>query len=33
MNWLYESPCARAPALMRMIHSRRNVRFLFLRSR
>src|SRR5207247_6569403 len=24
-NWLYESPFARAPALMRMIHSRRNV--------
>src|SRR5262249_57493271 len=33
MNWLYESPFARAPALMRTIHSRRNSRFLFLRSR
>src|SRR5579862_3924105 len=33
MNWLYESPCARAPALMRMIQRRRNARFLFLRSR
>ena len=33
MNWLYESPFARAPALMRMIQSRRNSRFLFLRSR
>src|SRR5918992_4839890 len=33
MNWLYESPLARAPALIRMIQRRRNVRFLFLRSR
>src|SRR5205814_5025641 len=33
MNWLYESPFSRAAALMRMIQSRRNVRFLFLRSR
>src|SRR5207253_10620682 len=32
-NWLYESPFARAAALIRMIHSRRNSRFLFLRSR
>src|SRR5581483_1016228 len=33
MNWLYERPFARAPALMRMIQSRRNVRFLTFRSR
>ena len=33
MNWLYESPFARAAALMRTIQSWRNVRFLFLRSR
>jgi hypothetical protein len=32
-NWLYESPSRRAAALMRMIQSRRKVRFLFLRSR
>ena len=32
-NWLYESPSARAAALMRMIQSRRIVRFLFFRSR
>src|SRR5205807_252321 len=31
MNWLYERPFARAPALIRMIQSRRKVRFLFLR--
>jgi hypothetical protein len=33
MNWLYYIPFARAAALMRMIQSWRNVRFLFLRSR
>jgi hypothetical protein len=33
MNWLYESPFARAPALMRMIQSFRNSRFRTLRSR
>src|SRR5262249_23496369 len=33
MNWLYDSPFARAPALMRMIQSFRNSRFLTLRSR
>ena len=33
MNWLYESPFARAPALMRMIQSLRNSRFRTLRSR
>src|SRR5581483_7238241 len=32
-NWLYESPFARAPALMRMIQRRRNSRFRTLRSR
>src|SRR5262249_2648596 len=32
-NWLYERPLARAPALIRMIQSRRNVRFFALRSR
>src|SRR5439155_6760242 len=32
-NWLYESPFARAAALMRMIQSRRNARFRFFRSR
>src|SRR6266540_2791318 len=33
MNWLYERSCCRAAALMRMIQSRRNVRFFALRSR
>src|SRR5205814_498339 len=32
-NWLYDMPSRRAAALMRMIQSRRKVRFLFLRSR
>src|SRR5262249_13265785 len=32
-NWLYESPCWRAAALMRMIQRLRIVRFRFLRSR
>src|SRR3954468_9149428 len=33
INWLYERPLARAPALIRMIQSRRKVRFFALRSR
>ena len=33
MNWLYERPWCRAPALMRVIHSRRIVRFFAFRSR
>ncbi len=33
MNWLYERPFARAPALMRMIQSFRNSRFRTFRSR
>src|SRR5262249_47614499 len=33
MNWLYERPLARAPALMRMIQSRRKARLRFFRSR
>ncbi len=33
MNWLYESSFARAAALMRVIHSRRSVRFFAFRSR
>src|SRR5439155_4233565 len=32
-NWLYDRPFARAAALIRMIQSRRNSRFLFFRSR
>src|SRR5215211_179331 len=32
-NWLYESPSARAAALIRMIQSRRKFRFLAFRSR
>ncbi len=32
-NWLYESPCSRAAALIRMIQSERIVRLRFLRSR
>src|SRR4029453_13077080 len=32
-SWLYESPSRRAAALMRMIHSRLNVRFRFFLSR
>src|SRR5690349_9368308 len=33
MNWLYDNPFARAPALMRMIPSFRNSRLRTLRSR
>ena len=33
MNWLYDSPCWRAAALMRVIQSWRKVRFLTFRSR